>query len=92
MKAFNRTNRLGLRYTLVETPDPHKTQIQLHHGGNKTYESIVVNHPIVLLQKSWDKWKDGELLQNAFPYLTATEREFILTGISDEAWDSMFAD
>lgn len=34
----------------------------------------------------------GALLQEAFPNLTAGEREFIKTGITDEEWDSMFAE
>jgi hypothetical protein len=33
----------------------------------------------------------GELLQNAFPHLSAGEREFIKTGITDEEWDELFA-
>ena len=34
----------------------------------------------------------GALLQEAFPNLTAGEREFIKTGITDEEFDSMFAE
>jgi len=33
-------------------------------------------------------WEDGELIQNAMPYLTADEREFIKTGITPEEWPS----
>ncbi len=32
----------------------------------------------------------GELIQNAFPHLSASEREFIKTGITDEEWDELF--
>lgn len=32
----------------------------------------------------------GPLLQDAFPYLNAGEREFIKTGITPESWDEMF--
>jgi hypothetical protein len=32
----------------------------------------------------------GELLQNAFPNLTAGEREFVKTGITDEEWSTLF--
>ena len=31
-------------------------------------------------------WKNGELIQNALPYLTTDEREFIKTGITPEVW------
>jgi hypothetical protein len=32
-------------------------------------------------------WRDGALIQNAMPNLTADEREFIKTGITAEEWD-----
>jgi hypothetical protein len=35
-------------------------------------------------------WQEGELIQNAFPMLSAGEREFIKTGITPEEWDEMF--
>ena len=35
--------------------------------------------------------EDGVLLQNAFPTLTAPQREFIKTGITEEQWDAVFS-
>jgi hypothetical protein len=32
------------------------------------------------------RWKAGELIQDVCPHLTATEREFIMTGITEEEW------
>lgn len=37
------------------------------------------------------RWQHGELIQNVMPHLTASEREFIKTGITDEEWDSQFS-
>jgi hypothetical protein len=34
----------------------------------------------------------GLLLQDAFPHLSAGDREFIKTGITSEEWDEMFGD
>jgi hypothetical protein len=34
-------------------------------------------------------YMDGALVQNAFPNLSADEREFIMTGITAEYWESM---
>ena len=34
-------------------------------------------------------YMDGALIQNAFPQLTAGEREFIMTGITEESWENM---
>jgi hypothetical protein len=35
-------------------------------------------------------WKHGELIQNAFPTLSAADREFILSGITPEEWEDTF--
>jgi hypothetical protein len=32
----------------------------------------------------------GMLIQNAFPNLTQSEREFFMTGITEEEWNTMF--
>jgi len=32
-------------------------------------------------------WEGGMLAQDAFPQLSADEREFIMTGITPEEWD-----
>lgn len=37
----------------------------------------------------WD-WQDGELAQRAFPYLSADEREMLISGICPTCWDKMF--
>lgn len=34
----------------------------------------------------------GALLQDAFPNLTAGQREFYKTGITDEEWDAAFGE
>jgi hypothetical protein len=60
---------------------------------------ITRKSPISKLEHSMDlditeeqiqKWQQGELIQNAFPNLSASEREFIKTGITDEEWDLAF--
>jgi hypothetical protein len=43
-----------------------------------------------ITEEQIEKWQQGELIQNAFPNLTASEREFIKTGITDEEWDLAF--
>lgn len=32
-------------------------------------------------------WQDGELIQNAMPNISAGDREFIMTGITEDEWD-----
>jgi hypothetical protein len=39
------------------------------------------------------EYESGNLcIQDAFPQLNASQREFILTGITDEEWDNLFAE
>ena len=35
-------------------------------------------------------YKNGALIQVAFPNLTADQREFILTGITKDEWNTLF--
>jgi hypothetical protein len=41
-------------------------------------------------QEQLDNYAQGALLQNAFPNLSADEREFIKSGITTEEWESLF--
>jgi len=41
-------------------------------------------------EASHNAWRSGVLIQNAFPTLTAGEREFIKTGISPAEWANLF--
>lgn len=41
-------------------------------------------------EQEFINWRNGELVQNAFPNLTASEREFLISGMTDEEWDEAF--
>ena len=41
-------------------------------------------------QEQFDSWQKGALIQNAMPHLSEDDREFLMTGITKESWDSMF--
>lgn len=43
-----------------------------------------------LFTQAYEAWQDGVLIQNAFPMLSAEEREFIKTGITPDEWDNLF--
>ena len=45
---------------------------------------------IEVTQEQLSSWESGTLIQNAMPNLSADEREFIMTGITPEEWDSAF--
>lgn len=38
-----------------------------------------------------EMWEGGASVQDAFPNLTPSQREFMLTGITDDEWEDTFA-
>jgi len=34
-----------------------------------------------------DRWQNGELIQNVFPHLSPSEREFLISGVTPEEWN-----
>lgn len=45
-----------------------------------------------ITEDQYERWRNGELVQNAFPQLNADEREFLMTGCTPEEWDEMFGE
>ena len=43
-----------------------------------------------ITREQWAKWKDGMLIQDAMPNLTADEREFMISGVTPEEWSQLF--
>ena len=43
---------------------------------------------IDVTQEQINDWEGGSLIQDAMPDLTPEEREFIMTGITQEEWES----
>jgi hypothetical protein len=51
---------------------------------------VVHTKEINMTQDQYDNWLYGtDLIQDALPHLTDSEREFLMTGIIDEEWDSL---
>lgn len=59
---------------------------------NRTSQATGKQHTmdIDVTPEQMQAWLDGELIQRAMPNLTPAEREFILTGTTQEEWDEMF--
>ena len=38
------------------------------------------------------RWKSGELIQDVMPHLSIGEREFLITGITEEEWLKTFGE
>ena len=43
-----------------------------------------------ITQEELTRWDAGELVQNVFPYLTPSQREFLMTGVTEEEWEDTF--
>jgi hypothetical protein len=54
------------------------------------FTGAINTQKIEVTQDQIDAWNNGKLIQEAMPDLTAGEREFIKTGITDEVWTSTF--
>ena len=37
-----------------------------------------------------ESWRDGELIQNAMPYLDADQREMFISGVCDSCWSKIY--
>ena len=48
------------------------------------------NYIVVVNAEDYFTWCEGALVQDAFPYLTASERELLISGICPSCWDKMF--
>ena len=54
---------------------------------------VVHTKEINMTQDQYDNWLyNNILIQYALPHLTDSEREFLMTGIVDEEWDSLVVD
>ena len=47
-----------------------------------------VTQKVTVDKKQYEKYRQGALAQNAFPNLSPTEREIIITGICSRCWPS----
>ena len=48
-------------------------------------------HIILVNEIDYLDWKDGKLAQNAFSYLSADEREMLISGICPTCWADTFS-
>ena len=45
---------------------------------------------LLVPSRGFYRWTEGELIQNALPDLTATERETLISGLCESCQDSIF--
>jgi hypothetical protein len=51
-------------------------------------EEHTLRLPVSQIQMA--RWEMGEYVQDVFPHLSASQREFIISGITEEEWEDAF--
>jgi hypothetical protein len=83
--SITRMNRMNMTYVMRELPPPgNSTEVVC---GTK---AMIFKASIHEINRGWFQWMNGEMIQVAFPFLMAGEREFLMTGITPDEWDEMF--
>lgn len=50
---------------------------------------IVRQRDLDVTHEQIERWQGGELIQNVFPDLSPSDREFLVTGTTDEEWEQL---
>jgi hypothetical protein len=57
------------------------------------FTGVTRTKDLPITQEQLDSYeREGLLLQNAFPNLSADDREFVKTGVTKEEWDETFGE
>jgi len=56
----------------------------------RTGKLMTLNCSLEVFEKGLEKYKRGAMMQDAFPFLSADEREFLISGTTPEEWAEMF--
>jgi hypothetical protein len=49
---------------------------------------VTRSRDIDVTEEEYNRWRSGVLIQRAMPHLSSVDREFIMTGITEEEWDA----
>jgi hypothetical protein len=49
---------------------------------------VTRSRDIDVTEEEYDRWRSGVLIQRAMPHLSSVDREFIMTGITEEEWNA----
>ena len=56
------------------------------------YSGIIRTLDLPVTEEQIEAWEGGLNIQQAMPNLTDSQREFILTGMTDDEWDEAYPD
>jgi len=82
--VVTKVNNIGLKFKLTEE-SRYETLVTL---GNK---AMLMKISIEVFLAAWYRWQiKGDFIQVAFHMLSDNEREFLMTGLTEEQWDEIF--
>jgi len=55
------------------------------------FSGITRTMDLPITPEQYALWQGGTVIQVAMPHLDPGEREFVMTGITDEEWDATFS-
>lgn len=53
---------------------------------------ITRTRDLPVTEEQLQDWLDGQLIQDAMPYLSPGQREWIISGIEENEWDEHFSE
>lgn len=59
-------------------------------NGQVTVSRTGTDFTVTVTTEAYDNWRNGMLPQRALPSLTKDQREFLISGYTQEEWDELF--
>lgn len=56
------------------------------------FSGVVREMLLDITEGEYNAWEAGVVIQRAMPRLSPSEREFVMTGITDDEWAELFAE
>jgi hypothetical protein len=69
---------------LPENYDGEKVNYQVYCYPCSSYTTLILPF------RNFHSWRNGEYVQNAFPYLSPAQREMIVSGTHSKCFDELF--
>ena len=52
------------------------------------FSDIINTMDLPITEEQYQRWRNGEYAQDVFPHLTPSQREFIISGCTEEEWET----
>jgi hypothetical protein len=76
--------------TIIPTPDKERNHKAMIFQRISPFTGKLNQMDLPVTEDQVNKYNNGALIQDAFPNLNASQREFLKTGLTDDDWDNMF--